>query len=159
MRTGAVANTIFAAGDYLSGGVIGALVAVAIHHAVPTGSDMVVAMLLGIVIGSVVHLAVALVFTPLLGPFHAMVPGSLIGMHGGMLFGMREVMQHDMGTAHVARVGVIFGLVVVALVQIYDYALRDQLPEVNSGSRVPGEVGTSQSRVRVDGVGGQPTLQ
>jgi hypothetical protein len=55
--------------------------------------DMAVAMLLGMVLGSAVHLVLALVLSPLLGLLHLMVPGSLVGTYGGVLFAMRNAMQ------------------------------------------------------------------
>lgn len=53
-----------------------------------------------------------------------MIPGRLIGMYGGMLFAMRDSMQH--GTSHVQAVviGALFGLAVSAAVRVYDHALR-----------------------------------
>ncbi len=42
-----------------------------------------------------------------------------------MLFAMREVMQPPTSLAHSARIGAVFGIVVVAAVQLYDRALRD----------------------------------
>ena len=86
--------------------------------------DTVLAMLLGMALGMAVHLVAGLLFAPILGAFHTMVPGSLIGMYGGMLFAMRETMQHPTSLNHAATIGVLFGIVVVAAMQLYDRALR-----------------------------------
>jgi hypothetical protein len=53
------------------------------------------------------------------------VPASLIGMYGGMLFGMRDSMGAGSGTyGAAAAVGAILGAVVVLGVKVYDRALR-----------------------------------
>jgi len=83
-----------------------------------------VAMLVGMVLGTIVHLGIGVLLIPLLGMFHAMVPGSLIGMYGGMLFGMRDTMQHPGTTSGAVAVGVAFGLAVTAAIRIYDRVLR-----------------------------------
>ena len=114
----------FFLGDYIAGALIGLLTAGAVHLLIGPTMDTVLAMLLGMVVGMVVHLVVGLFLTPLLGAFHTMVPGSLIGMYGGMLFAMRETMQHQTSLGHAARIGIVFGMVIVAAVQIYDRALR-----------------------------------
>jgi len=54
--------------------------------------------------------------------FHVMVPGAVIGMYGGMLFAMRDVMQQG-STGQAIEVGVAFGLLVTAGVRLYDRAL------------------------------------
>ncbi len=79
---------------------------------------------LGHGLGTAGHLVAGLFFAPILGAFHTMVSGSLIGMYGGMLFAMRETMQHPTSLNHAAGIGVLFGVVVVAAVQLYDRALR-----------------------------------
>ena len=86
-------------------------------------------MLAGIAIGSLVHLLVGLLLSPLLGMFHVMVPASLIGMYGGMLFAMRDVMQ-PVSFAHALVVGMTFGICVVAVVHFYDRALVASPPPV-----------------------------
>jgi hypothetical protein len=53
-----------------------------------------------------------------------MIPGSLIGMYGGMFFAMRDTMQHSCPLSQAIWVGAFFGIVVVAGVQLYDRALR-----------------------------------
>jgi hypothetical protein len=63
--------------------------------------------------------------SPLLGMFATMTPGSIIGMYGGMLFGMRDSMGAGSRTlAAAVGVGALFGLVVVLFLKIYDRALR-----------------------------------
>lgn len=114
----------FIVGDYIAGALTGLLTACAVHLFVRPTMDTVLAMLLGMALGMAVHLIVGLLFAPILGAFHTMVPGSLIGMYGGMLFAMRETMQHPTSLTHAARIGVLFGIVVVAAIQLYDRALR-----------------------------------
>ena len=122
MRDEAV-ERLFAIGDYAGGALIGAITAAAIHVVVRYEMDMVLAMLIGMAIGTVAHVAVGLLLTPVLGAFHSMTPGSLIGMYGGMMFGMRDSMQ-EVSLGQASLVGVIFGLAVVAALRLYDRALR-----------------------------------
>jgi hypothetical protein len=117
-------DLVFLLGDYMAGALVGLLTAGAVHLWIAPTMDTVLAMILGMGLGMVVHLVVGLLLTPLLGAFHTMVPGSLIGMYGGMLFAMRETMQHPTSLDHAIEVGVVFGLIVVAAVQLYDRALR-----------------------------------
>jgi hypothetical protein len=81
-------------------------------------------MLLGVGVGTLTHLAVGTLLSPLLGMFHVMVPGSLIGMYGGMLFAMRDAMQAVSAT-HAIGVGVLFGIILTATARLYDRALRN----------------------------------
>lgn len=112
----------FALGDYLGGGVLGAATAVGVRAFVDPTWDVALAMLVGTGIGMICHLAVGLVLSPALGFFHVMVPASLIGMYGGMLFGMRDAMQL-VTLSHALVVGATFGTIVTAIVQFYDLAL------------------------------------
>jgi uncharacterized membrane protein len=57
------------------------------------------------------------------GFFQVMAPGGLIGMYGGALFAMRDSMQAA-SWSHALGVAVVFGLAVVAAVDLYDRALR-----------------------------------
>ena len=125
MQTSLIYRSLFTVGDYCAGGVVGAATAWAVRAVISPQCDMAVAMLLGMAIGMIVHLVLGLFLSPLVGAFHVMVPGSLIGMYGGMLFAMRDVMQHAAGTTGCAiLIGWGFGLIVTAAVQIYDRALR-----------------------------------
>jgi hypothetical protein len=104
---------LFAAGDYLVGGLVGAATAAAVRAVVSRDLDMVLAMLIGTAVGMAVHLAIGLAVAPFLGLFHCMVPSGLIGMYGGMLFAMRDAMQHHRGSLEQSvLVGLIFGAVV-----------------------------------------------
>jgi hypothetical protein len=116
---------LFATGDYLAGALTGAATAATVRGLVSPGLDMVLAMMLGMAAGTVVHLVIGLALTPLLGMFQCMVPGGLIGMYGGMLFAMRDTMQHHAGSLGSAvLVGIVFGAVVTAGVRLYDRALQ-----------------------------------
>ncbi len=118
-------NTLFAIGDYVAGGLVGAATAAAVRTILSPETDMAIAMLFGMAIGMAVHLILSLLLSPVLGTFHIMVPGSLIGMYGGMLFAMRDTMQAHVGSARAAiEVGVVFGVIVTAGVRLYDRALR-----------------------------------
>jgi hypothetical protein len=114
----------FALGDYFAGALTGLLTAGVVHLLVGPTMDMALAMILGMVVGMAVHLVIGIPLAPFLGAFHTMIPGSLIGMYGGMLFAMRETMQQPASFGHAARIGVLFGIIVVAAVQLYDRALR-----------------------------------
>jgi hypothetical protein len=104
---------------------MGAVTALAVHAVIAPGMDMVIAMLIGMALGMVLHLIVGFALGPLLGMFQTMMPASLIGMYGGMAFGMRDSMGAG-STEWVtsALTGAVFGIVVVAAVQVYDRALR-----------------------------------
>jgi hypothetical protein len=120
-----MSDKLFAIGDYCAGGFTGAAIAAAVRLTVSPDTDMVLAMLVGMAVGMSLQMALGLLFSPVLGAFHVMVPGSLIGMYGGMLFAMRDAMQHAPGTAsHAIWVGVAFGVIVTAGVQLYDRVLR-----------------------------------
>lgn len=115
----------FVIGDTLAGALIGVVTALGVRAFVSPGMDMVLAMLLGMGIGMVVHLALGFVLSPILGMFQIMVPASLIGMYGGMLFGMRDAMAA--GSRMIEQtvlVGALFGVVVVIGIDIYDLTLR-----------------------------------
>lgn len=113
----------FGIGDILAGALIGAVTALGVRAFVSLGMDMVLAMLLGMGIGMVVHLVLGFALSPILGMFQIMIPASLIGMYGGMLFGMRDAMAVGSLEQEVL-VGALFGVVVVIGVKIYDLTLR-----------------------------------
>lgn len=115
---------LLAMGDYCAGGAVGGLTGLAVRAVVQPEFDMVIAMLVGMAVGTVVHLAVGLCFAPFLGMFHTMIPGGLIGMYGGMAFGMRDTMPHAGSTGRAIAVGIAFGVVVTAAMQAYDWVLR-----------------------------------
>jgi hypothetical protein len=114
---------LFILGDYTAGAVTGAATAAVVRAVVWPGFDLALAMLLGVGIGTFTHFAVGALLSPLLGMFHVMVPGSLIGMYGGMLFAMRDAMQ-TVSATHAIGVGVLFGIILTATVRLYDWALR-----------------------------------
>ena len=115
----------FMIGDYLAGMIIGVVTALGVRAAVWPGMDMVIAMLLGMGIGMVLHLVLAFAFAPLLGMFQTMFPAAIIGMYGGMFFGMRDSMAAGSSTlTAAAAVGALFGAVAVFGVKIYDRSLR-----------------------------------
>lgn len=117
-------NIAFAGSDYAVGAVTGVATAMAVRAFVGPSWDMVLAMLAGMGIGMAAHLVVGLLASPLVGFFHFMVPGSLIGMYGGMMFAMRDVMQHGSSDVGGTLVGGFFGVVVVGVVRMYDRVLR-----------------------------------
>jgi hypothetical protein len=124
---------LFAIGDYLAGIVIGVATTLAVRAVVWPGMDMVLAMLIGMAIGTVVHLFIGFVLAPLVGMFETMVPGSLIGMYGGMLFGMRDSMSAGSLTlASAITVGAIFGIVVVLGVKVYNSILHGTIFETDN---------------------------
>lgn len=115
----------FCIGDYLAGLLTGLLTAFAVRAIVGPQWDMVLAMLVGMAVGMLLHLTLLLLVIPFLGTFEAMMPSAIIGMYGGMLFGMRDSMQQ----AYVSRdmalaVGALFGLVVVFGIRWWDRQLR-----------------------------------
>lgn len=117
-------QALFTIGDHLAGGVVGAVTAVGVRAVVSPQLDMVLAMLVGMAIGMIAHLVLTVLLAPLLDPFHVMVPGGLIGMYGGMMFAMRDTMQAHAGSLSQAiLVGVVFGVIVVAGVRLYDRAI------------------------------------
>jgi large-conductance mechanosensitive channel len=97
------------------------------------GMDMVLAMLIGMAAGTIVHLLLGLILAPLVGMFETMMPASLIGMYGGMLFGMRDSMSAGSLTlASATVVGAIFGAIVVLGVNVYNRILRGAVIEVDN---------------------------
>jgi hypothetical protein len=119
-------SLLFILGDYTAGALTGAATAAVVRAVVWPGFDLALAMLLGVGVGTLTHLAVGTLLSPLLGMFHVMVPGSLIGMYGGMLFAMRDAMQAVSATQAIG-VGVLFGIILTATVRLYDRALRGTL--------------------------------
>ncbi len=118
-------------GEYVAGVTTALATAVPMHALVDRDWDMVAAMLAGTVLGTVAHLVVLVLLGPLVGFFHVMAPGALVGMYGGMLFGMRDSMQ-AVSWSRAVEVAVAVGILVVAAVQLYDRALR---PEAERGRR------------------------
>ncbi len=115
----------FCIGDYLAGLLTGLLTAFAVRAIVGPQWDMVLAMLVGMAVGMLLHLTLLLLVIPFLGTFETMMPSAVIGMYGGMLFGMRDSMQQ----AYVSRdmalaVGALFGLVVVFGIRWWDRQLK-----------------------------------
>jgi hypothetical protein len=124
---------LFAIGDYLAGILIGIVTALFVRVIVWPGMDMVIAMLLGTAIGMAVHLVLGFILSPLLGMFETMVSASFVGMHGGMLFAMRDSMAAGSTTyAAALAVGAIFGAIVVLGVKVYDRALRGAVLDAGS---------------------------
>lgn len=124
MTQGRFQSALFVLGDHVAGAMTGAATAAAIAVVVTPAWDMALAMVAGMGIGMLVHVSLMLLYGPLLGMFQVMVPGSLIGMYGGMIFGMRDSMVHAGYEGHRVLVGGVFGVIVVAAVQVYDRALR-----------------------------------
>ena len=115
----------FIVGDYLAGMLIGVATALGVRASVWPGMDMVIAMLVGMAVGMVIHIILGLAVSPILGMFETMMPASVIGMYGGMFFGMRDSMAAGSRThAAAAAVGAVFGVIVVLGVKIYDRILR-----------------------------------
>jgi len=114
---------LYLLGEYVAGVATAVLTALPIHALVDRDWDMVVAMIAGTILGSAAHLLVLALLGPVVGLFHVMAPGALIGMYGGMLFGMRDSMQAASWSRTLA-VAVALGVLVVAAVQLYDRLLR-----------------------------------
>jgi hypothetical protein len=115
-----------AVGEYGAGALIALATAIPIHALVHPGWDLVLAMLLGSAIGMAVHMVLGFALGALIGMFQVMLAGSLIGMYGGMLFAMRDAMQAASWTQTTA-VAIVFGVLVVAAVQLYDRVLRSRV--------------------------------
>jgi hypothetical protein len=116
---------LFQIGDCLGGAAIGVVTALVIRIVISPGMDMVLAMLIGMGLGMIVSLLMGYMLAPLLGIIDIMVPGSLSGMYGGMLFAMRDSMAAGSRTMAASLiVGAVFGLLVTVAVKIYNYALR-----------------------------------
>ena len=123
---------LFSIADYVAGVLIGIATTLAVRAVVWPGMDMVIAMLIGMAIGTIVHLIIGLLLAPLVGMFETMVPRTLIGMYGGMLFGMRDSMAAGSLTlASAATVGAIFGAIVVFGVKTYNQVLHGAVFEAD----------------------------
>ena len=114
---------VFAVIEFVGGAITATATAAAIHVLVDPDWDMVLAMVAGMAIGAAIHIVAAVALGPFVGMFPAMASGSLIGMYGGMLFAMRDSMQ-DASWSQALGVAVVFVVCVVAVVQLYDRALR-----------------------------------
>ncbi|MCL1592992.1 MAG: hypothetical protein M3132_01405 [Actinomycetia bacterium] len=114
----------FTVGDYFAGALIGSITAISVRAAVRPELDLVLAMLIGMTVGTLVHLGIGALLTPILGMFHVMVPAGLIGMFGGMVFAMRDSMQ-PVTLGHATIVGLLFGIVIAAGVRHLDHALAE----------------------------------
>lgn len=115
----------FRLGDYLAGILTGVLTALAVRIIVGPNWDMVIAMLAGMAAGMGVHLSLLVLLIPLLGAFEVMIPGGIIGMYGGMLFGMRDAMQQNIISLNQALVvGGLFGFVVVFVIRWWNRQLQ-----------------------------------
>ena len=112
--------------EYGAGALIALATAIPIHALISPDWDVALAMLVGGAIGMVAHALLGAVLAPLIGMFQVMIAGSLIGMYGGMLFAMRDAMQAVSWT-QVNAAAIVFGVVVVAGVQLYDRALRSRV--------------------------------
>ena len=124
---------LFSIGDYVVGILVGVATTLVVRGIVWPGMDMVLAMLIGMAAGMIVHLLLGLLLAPLVGMFETMMPASLIGMYGGMLFGMRDSMAAGSLTlASAAAVGAIFGVIVVLGLKIYDHILRGAVLDTDS---------------------------
>ena len=127
-------RVLFAIGDYVAGAITGAATAAVVRAVVSPDLDMVLAMLIGMGVGMIVHFAVGIVFSPILGLFHFMVPAGLIGMYGGMLFAMRDTMQHHPGSlGRAILVGVVFGAAMAAGIRLYDRVLHAKAAPDSAG--------------------------
>ena len=124
---------LFSIGDYVAGILIGIATTLAVRAVIWPGMDMVIAMLIGMALGTIVHLVVGLILAPLVGMFETMVPGTLIGMYGGMLFAMRDSMAAGSRTlASATIVGAIFGVVAVLGVKTYNQVLQGAVFEADN---------------------------
>jgi hypothetical protein len=124
---------LYQIGDYLAGAVIGMATALIVRIIVWPGMDMVIAMLLGIGLGTIVSLLLGYMLSPMLGVVETMIPGSLTGMYGGMLFAMRDSMaagSHTMAAA--ISVGAVFGIAVTVAMKFYNYVLRGTVMEASN---------------------------
>jgi len=112
----------FVLADHVAGALIGVATAAAVHAVVMPDSDVALAMVLGTMLGSVVHVVLGLILSPFIGLYQVMVVASFVGMYGGMLFAMRDAMQ-SVSWGHVLVVGAAFGVVAAAFVTFYNWAL------------------------------------
>lgn len=128
---------LFIAGDCAGGAVVGIATAAAVRAVITPGSDMVAAMMLGMVVGTLVHAVVGMALSPLLGMFETMVPAMFIGMYGGMFFAMRDAM-HAVPLDTALIVGAVFGAAVALGVHFWNVQFRCQtrfVSETEGGSR------------------------
>jgi hypothetical protein len=124
-------KALFFIGDCAAAAATGVATTVAVRAFIHPGFDMVAAMMIGMGLGTMVHLLVGFFLSPLLGMFEIMVPGMFIGMYGGMLFAMRDSMQSvSLTTALV--VAAAFGVAVVLAVEFWNIQLRKQTNPVTT---------------------------
>ncbi len=127
---------LFTIADYLAGIVVGALTAVGVGTIVRPGTDMVLGMIVGMIVGMIIHVIAGFALAPLIGMFEAMVPAAVIGMYGGMFFGMRDAMGAGSTTVTSnLAVGALFGGIVVAGISYYDRTLKGEVVDTGDQSR------------------------
>jgi hypothetical protein len=121
---------LFQIGDYLGGALIGVAAAATVRAVIWPGMDMVIAMLLGMGLGTIVSLLLGYLLSPLLGIVETMIPGSITGMYGGTFFAMRDSMAAGSRTMTAAlAVGAVFGIVVTIAMKFYNFVLRGTVME------------------------------
>ena len=92
---------------------------------------------LGSIVSIALNIALVLgILGPLVGFFHVMAPGALIGMYGGMLFGMRDSMQAA-SWSQVMAVAAAIGIAMVVGIQLYDRAVRSEVHESGRQETTP----------------------
>ena len=82
----------FIVGDLLATVVVGGLAGLVAAAVVPTGWNMMVAMLIGMALGMVLALPGSFAFMPFFGAMEVMVPAMLSGMFAGMWVAMGAAM-------------------------------------------------------------------
>ncbi len=115
----------FAIGDYAAGMLVAVFTVAGVRAVIWPGMDMIIAMFLGMALGTTTAMLLGLLLAPLLGMFQTMIPAMLIGMWGGMLFAMRDAMgagSSSLGSA--TAVGALFGAILLLGIKTYSRILQ-----------------------------------
>ena len=112
-------------GDLLANLLFGALAGLAASAVIPTGWNMVIAMLVAMPVGMLVGMVGSLLLLPLLGAMEVMLPLMLSGMVAGMAVGMMAAM-HPVAALQSLEMGALFGLACFGFSFIANYFMSGE---------------------------------
>ena len=109
--------------DYLAAAAFGTVASVAASFIVPVSWHLLIAMLMGMVVGAISTLPLLAVFSWILGGFELLV----LSMQAGMLAGMVGAMTGPGSFRDTAFEGLLVGLLVQSLIHAADHALAGEV--------------------------------
>ncbi len=113
----------FVLGDIVSNVGVGALIGVACAWLFPSGWNIVVTMIAGMIFGMVVSLPMAFLLSGLFGAMETLLPVMTTGMVAGMVVTMQSSLT-TMRPEETARIGASCGLAVVIVTYLANAFIR-----------------------------------